>query len=87
MIGIIVISYINPKYVYKVESTALNWAKTALTYCCQYILGAFLLAVVVRFVGISPFFALAVVTCITVPVTFGMNYILLRKDILRMSVK
>ena len=81
--GIIIISYINPKYVFKVESTALNGAKTAFTYCFQYILGAFLLAIVVRFVGVSPFIALIMVTCVTVPVTFGMNYILLRKDILK----
>ena len=87
MIGIIGVSYINPRYVFKVKSTAFNGVKTALTYGFQYILGAFLLEMVVRFAGVSPFIALIIVTCITVPVTFGINYILLRKDILGKSNK
>ena len=85
--GVIVVSYINPKYVYRVESSALNGIKTALTYCLQYLLGALLLETLVRFVGISPFIAPLIVICALVPVTFGINYILLKKDIARMSVR
>ena len=76
----IVISYLlNTTFVFRVTRTAANMATFPLVYLVQYLLGALVLNIAVRWMGISDRFALIASIVVTIPVTFFLSRALLHR--------
>jgi putative flippase GtrA len=78
----IVISYLlNTSFVFRVTRTASNMATFPLVYVVQYLLGALVLNLAVRWLGIPEKFALIVSIVVTIPVTFFLSRALLHRGV------
>ena len=78
----IVISYLlSTSFVFRVSRTAANMATFPLVYVVQYLLGALVLNLAVRWFGIPEKFALVVSIVVTIPVTFFLSRALLHRGV------
>ena len=76
----IVISYLlNTAFVFRVTRTAANMATFPLVYVVQYLLGALVLNLAVRWIGVPDKFALIASIVVTIPVTFFLSRALLHR--------
>jgi putative flippase GtrA len=77
----IVISYLlSTAFVFRVTRTATNMATFPLVYVVQYLLGALVLNLAVRWIGVPVKFALIASIVVTIPVTFFLSRALLHRD-------
>ena len=78
----IVISYLlSTAFVFRVNRTATNMAAFPLVYLVQYLLGALVLNLAVRWFGIPDRFALIASIVVTIPVTFILSRALLYRGV------
>jgi len=83
----IVISYLlSTSFVFRVMRTATNMVTFPLVYVVQYLLGALVLNLAVRWIGIPDKFALIASIVVTIPVTFFLSRALLDRGVPKSSV-
>jgi len=68
--GIILSFLLNTKYVFEVKKTIKKFVLFPLVYLVQYLLGAFMMNIVVEIIEINKFFAPLVVTIFLLPISF-----------------
>ena len=77
--GIILSFLLNTKYVFEVEQTIKKFVLFPLVYLVQYLLGAFMMNIIVEIIGVNKFFAPIIVAVCLLPV----SYILSKKILVR----
>lgn len=77
--GIVLSFVLNTKYVFEVERTFKKFVLFPLVYLVQYLLGAFMMNIMVEMVGVNKFFAPLVVAVCLLPV----SYLLSKKILVR----
>ncbi|MEP6483251.1 MAG: GtrA family protein [Rudaea sp.] len=78
VIGIVIAYVLSTSYVFRVERTRANMTIFPLIYLVQYLLGAAVLNIAVRWLSVPRQFALLASIAITIPVTFLLSRALLR---------
>ncbi len=79
VIGIVISYLMSTAFVFRVTRTAANMATFPLVYLVQYLLGALVLNLAVRWMGIPDRFALIASIVVTIPVTFFLSRALLHR--------
>lgn len=77
--GIILSFILNTKYVFEVEQTIKKFVLFPLVYLVQYLLGAFMMNIIVEIIGVNKFFAPIIVSLCLIPV----SYLLSKKILVR----
>lgn len=80
VVGLIFVSIINVKVVFKKKTTAFNGMKTISVYLFQYLLSLLLLFFFVHYLLISPNISPLIITFLLVPITFFSNRMILRNS-------
>jgi len=69
-LGIVLSYFLNVQFVFKKRVSFKSFLSFPIVYLIQYILGAFMLWLLVENLSISPEFAMIVVILVTIPITF-----------------
>jgi len=78
--GIVLSFVLNTKYVFEVERTFKKFVLFPLVYLVQYLLGAFMMNIMVEMVGVNKFFAPLVVAVCLLPVSYLLSKKILVRD-------
>jgi len=77
--GIVISYFLSTAFVFRVTRTSTNMMPFPLVYVVQYLLGALVLNLAVRWIGIPDKFALIASIVVTIPVTFFLSRALLHR--------
>ena len=72
-LGILISYYLNTVFVFKSSFSLVKAFKYPVVYVVQYLLGVFLLVVLVEWLGVDAYFAPIAVIVLTIPVTYYLS--------------
>lgn len=81
--GIVNSYFLNVRFVFKERISFASFLKFPLAYLLQYALGMFLMWLLADKLGMQPESAMVLVVCVTIPVTFLANRIILKTSVKR----
>jgi len=73
LFGILLSFVLNTKYVFEVEQTIKKFVLFPLVYLVQYLLGAFMMNIIVEIIGVNKIFAPIVVSVCLLPVSYVLS--------------